>query len=153
MYFSKKLKRFKNINHCFFSRKGGFSKGIYESLNCGIGSKDKKENVNKNLKIVANKMNVPLNNLILIVFFKLWNEASQPRLSSNSFIVWTSDKSGTLFKLNAWSLSKESGIRVKHEFFAPAMGILPDSFFPPSMKIFSFKWTPANLICFLLFLI
>ena len=40
MFFSKKLKKFKNIKHCFFSRKNGVSKGIYESLNCGIGSKD-----------------------------------------------------------------------------------------------------------------
>ena len=43
MFYSKKLKKFKNIKHCFFSRKGGFSKGIYKSLNCGRGSKDKKK--------------------------------------------------------------------------------------------------------------
>ena len=45
MFYSKKFKKFKNIKHCFFSRKGGFSKGIYHSLNCGKGSKDKKKNV------------------------------------------------------------------------------------------------------------
>ena len=66
MIYSKKLQQHKKIKHCFFSKKNGVSEGIYESLNCGIGSKDKKENVNKNLKIVANKMNVPLNNLILL---------------------------------------------------------------------------------------
>ena len=49
MFFSKKLQKFKNLKHCFFSRKDGFSKGIYESLNCGIGSNDDKENVLKNL--------------------------------------------------------------------------------------------------------
>ena len=53
MYFSKKLKKFKNIKHIFFSRKGGFSKGIYKSLNCGQGSKDSKININKNLRIVS----------------------------------------------------------------------------------------------------
>ena len=58
MYFSKKLKRFKNINHCFFSRKGGFSKGIYKSLNCGQGSKDKKNNIDKNLNFVSKKVKV-----------------------------------------------------------------------------------------------
>ena len=42
MIYSKKLKNFKKIKHCFFSRKGGFSKGVYKSLNCGRGSKDKK---------------------------------------------------------------------------------------------------------------
>ena len=51
MYFSKKLKRFKNINHCFFSKNGGFSKGIYKSLNCGQGSSDSKSNINKNLNL------------------------------------------------------------------------------------------------------
>ena len=47
MYYSKKLKKIKKVRHCFFSRKNGFSKGIYKSLNCGIGSKDKKRNVKK----------------------------------------------------------------------------------------------------------
>jgi len=53
MFFSKKLQKFKNIKHCFFSRKNGFSKGDYESLNCGLGSSDKKENVLKNLEFVS----------------------------------------------------------------------------------------------------
>ena len=41
MYYSKKLKKIKTIKHCFFSRRNGFSKGMYKSLNCGIGSKVK----------------------------------------------------------------------------------------------------------------
>ena len=56
MFFSKKLKKFKNINHCFFSKNAGYSKGIYKSLNCGLGSKDKMVNVLKNLEIVQNKI-------------------------------------------------------------------------------------------------
>ena len=39
---SKKLKKFKEISHAFFNKKGGKSKGIYKSLNCGLGSNDKK---------------------------------------------------------------------------------------------------------------
>ena len=35
MLYSKKLKKFTNIKHCFFSKNNGFSKGIYNSLNCG----------------------------------------------------------------------------------------------------------------------
>ena len=58
MFYSKKFKKFKNINHCFFSRKGGYSKGIYHSLNCGRGSKDNKKNVDKNLNLVAKKIKV-----------------------------------------------------------------------------------------------
>ena len=55
MFYSKKFKKFKDITHCFFSKKGGFSKGIYQSLNCGKGSKDNKKNVNKNLSLVSKK--------------------------------------------------------------------------------------------------
>ena len=56
MFFSKKLKKFENIKHCFFSRKNGFSTGRYTSLNCGLGSGDKKENVLKNLSLVSQKI-------------------------------------------------------------------------------------------------
>ena len=66
MFYSKNLKKFKKINHCFFSRKNGFSKGIYKSLNCGRGSKDNKNNVRKNLNFVSNKMNIKKSNLILM---------------------------------------------------------------------------------------
>ena len=47
MYYSKKLQKYKNINHAFFSRKNGFSKGIYSSLNCGLGSLDNKIDIKK----------------------------------------------------------------------------------------------------------
>ena len=56
MFFSKKLQKFENLKHCFFSRKNGFSKGHYASLNCGLGSDDKKENVLKNLNLVSQKI-------------------------------------------------------------------------------------------------
>ena len=53
---SKKLSRYPQISHGFFNRNGGVSKGIYKSLNCGIGSNDNKKNVLKNLKIVSKKL-------------------------------------------------------------------------------------------------
>ena len=56
MFYSKSLKKFKGIKHCFFSRKGGFSSGLYKSLNCGKGSKDKRKNITKNLKYVSQKI-------------------------------------------------------------------------------------------------
>jgi len=56
MFFSKKLQKFENLKHCFFSKKNGFSKGYYASLNCGLGSDDKKENVLKNLNLVSQKI-------------------------------------------------------------------------------------------------
>ncbi len=66
MFLSKKLQKFKNIKHYFFSRKNGVSKGIYESLNCGIGSKDQEENVKKNLDIVSKKFNIKKDSLALM---------------------------------------------------------------------------------------
>ena len=66
MYFSKKIKKFKKIKHCFFSKKGGFSNGVYKSLNCGEGSLDKKKNIRKNLTFVSKKMGIKRSNLILM---------------------------------------------------------------------------------------
>ena len=66
MFYSKNFKKLKNINHCFFSKKNGFSKGIYKSLNCGRGSKDDKKNINKNLIFVSDRMGVLKNKLILM---------------------------------------------------------------------------------------
>ena len=66
MFYSKKLKKLKRVNHCFFSRKKGFSKGIYKGLNCGRGSRDNKKNVHKNLRFVAKTMAVKKNKLILM---------------------------------------------------------------------------------------
>ena len=48
MFFSKKLNKFSSVRHCFFSKNGGISQGIYNSLNCGLGSNDDKKNVQKN---------------------------------------------------------------------------------------------------------
>jgi len=66
MFYSNKLGQFKNIKHCFFSKKNGFSKGIYQSLNCGPGSKDNKEDVKKNLDLVSKKMGIKRKDLILM---------------------------------------------------------------------------------------
>ena len=66
MFYSKKLNKFKKIKHCFFSKNGGFSKGLYKSLNCGKSSRDNKENISKNLKYVAKKILCKKENLILM---------------------------------------------------------------------------------------
>ncbi len=56
MFKSKNLSKLQKINHGFFNKNGGVSGGIYKSLNCGIGSKDNKKNIKRNLKIVKNKI-------------------------------------------------------------------------------------------------
>ena len=66
MFCSKKLIKFKNIRHGFFNREGGVSKGIYKSLNCGPGSKDKIKNIKKNIEKVCKKIGCNKKNLILL---------------------------------------------------------------------------------------
>ena len=66
MFYSKKLKKLKKVKHCFFSRRNGFSRGIYKSLNCGRGSKDSKKAVSRNLNFVSKKMRVKRNKLVLM---------------------------------------------------------------------------------------
>ncbi len=66
MFYSKNLKKINKIRHCFFSKKGGVSKEIYKSLNCGKGSKDNKLKVRRNLKLVSKKIKVKLENLKLM---------------------------------------------------------------------------------------
>ena len=58
MFYSKNLKKFKDLKHCFFSRKRGFSKGLYKGLNCGKGSNDNKDNIKKNLNYVSTKIKI-----------------------------------------------------------------------------------------------
>ena len=63
---SKKLSRFKSIEHAFFNRLGGKSTGIFKSLNCGSGSSDNKRNIQKNLETVSNKINAKSKKIILL---------------------------------------------------------------------------------------
>ena len=88
MFFSKKLKKYVSLKHCFFSRKNGFSKGNYESLNCGLGSSDKKEDVLKNLNLVSKK--IGCNNELLITL---------NQIHSNK-VIYFEDKNSIKNKLN-----------------------------------------------------
>ena len=42
-----------NIAHGFFGRQGGYSKGLFASLNCGLGSGDDRATVIRNREVVA----------------------------------------------------------------------------------------------------
>ncbi len=63
---SKKLSKFKNIEHAFFNKLGGKSTGIYRSLNCGPGSFDNKKYIIKNLAIVKKKIKTKSKKIILL---------------------------------------------------------------------------------------
>ncbi|MEG6510178.1 peptidoglycan editing factor PgeF [Methyloligella sp. 2.7D] len=52
------------VRHGFFTRQGGISAGIYESLNCGSGSKDEAASVKQNRALVAEALGVAPERLI-----------------------------------------------------------------------------------------
>ena len=55
----------KNYTHGFFTRKGGVSKGIYNSLNCGMSSNDSNVNVLDNRRAIANELKFKINHLVI----------------------------------------------------------------------------------------
>ena len=93
MFYSKKLLKQKEIRHCFFNRKGGKSKGIYRSLNCGKGSLDKKNHVNANLIIASKKLSKASNKLILLnqihsnKYFFIKDHKSKKKLIGDALIT------------------------------------------------------------------
>jgi YfiH family protein len=55
-----------NIHHAFFTREGGVSKGIYASLNGGVGSSDDPEKVQENRRRMAEALSVAPDALISV---------------------------------------------------------------------------------------
>ncbi len=58
------LSDFEGISHGFFGARGGVSTGIYQTLNCGQGSKDDPEHVAANRQIVASELGVEVDQLL-----------------------------------------------------------------------------------------
>jgi YfiH family protein len=59
-----RLQTVASVRHAFFTRKGGASSGLYESLNLGVGSKDDQGAVTENRKRVAETMGVEPDRLL-----------------------------------------------------------------------------------------
>jgi YfiH family protein len=79
------------VRHAFFSRDGGVSDGIYDSLNGGIGSKDDPERVAENRRRMAAAMGVKPDHLLsafqihspdVAVAEVPWDNASRPRVDA-----------------------------------------------------------------------
>jgi polyphenol oxidase len=67
------------VRHAFFTRNGGASEGVFQSLNCRYGSSDSAERVTENRAIVARRMGVAPEALML----------AQQRHTSTATIVET----------------------------------------------------------------
>jgi YfiH family protein len=77
-----------NIRHAFFTRAGGVSQGIYQSLNGGIGSSDAPDNVRENRTRMATALGVAPTHFVtcyqihspdVIVAEAPWTRESSPR--------------------------------------------------------------------------
>lgn len=55
-----------DVKHGFFSRKGGASSGVFEGLNCGVGSSDQSDMVQINRNRVSNEMGVEPETLVTV---------------------------------------------------------------------------------------
>ena len=92
---SKKLSTFSQIKHGFFNNKGGVSIGIYKSLNCGLGSNDKINDVEKNLEIVKKKISKKSRDIFLlhqihsnkIVFIKNFSKLKKKKIEADAIIT------------------------------------------------------------------
>ena len=92
---SKKLKKLKDISHGFFNKEGGKSKGIYQSLNCGPGSNDKKKHIKQNLEIVKNKISKKSKKIFLLhqthsnkfIFVNKYFRVNKKRLKADAVIT------------------------------------------------------------------
>jgi len=88
MYLTSPNFKSSSVAHGFFTRKGGVSKGIYASLNCGLGSSDDKTNVIENRRRVAQKLGTDADSLCtlyqthsadVITVEKRWRHSKLPR--------------------------------------------------------------------------
>lgn len=60
---SPSLSALSGISHSFFTRQGGVSKGIYHGLNAGLGSNDRRADVEENRRRMAHSLRVAENRL------------------------------------------------------------------------------------------
>jgi polyphenol oxidase len=75
------------VRHAFFTREGGVSNGIYNSLNGGVGSKDDPAHVTENRRRMAEELNVEPTHFLtafqihspdVVVATEPWDTASRP---------------------------------------------------------------------------
>jgi polyphenol oxidase len=82
------LDRDAGIRHAFFTRQGGVSGGLYESLNCGFGSGDTAESVARNREIATGRLGLAADRLVtcyqihsstVVVVERPWLREAAPR--------------------------------------------------------------------------
>jgi purine-nucleoside/S-methyl-5'-thioadenosine phosphorylase / adenosine deaminase len=76
------------VRHAFFTRQGGISGGLYESLNCGFGSGDATESVARNRGIAIGQLSLAADRLVtcrqihsttVVIVERTWLREAAPR--------------------------------------------------------------------------
>ncbi len=85
---SEKISGLDRVDHGFFTRRGGVSKGICTSLNCGLGSDDVAAHIQENRRRVLKQMNAGEHELctlyqvhsdIVVMVDGFWEAGSRPK--------------------------------------------------------------------------
>lgn len=85
------LENLPGIRHGFMTRAGGVSEGIYESLNCGLGSDDDLERVRENRRRVLKLAGIPAKTLLtayqihspdVLVAEEEWHDGPRPKVDA-----------------------------------------------------------------------
>ncbi len=58
------FEKYNEIFHCFTTRAGGVSEGAFASMNLGFSTGDNNENVKKNIEIMAEKLNLNVDDIV-----------------------------------------------------------------------------------------
>jgi polyphenol oxidase len=79
------------VRHAFFTRRGGVSQGLFQFLNCGFGSGDAAENVERNRAIAMERLDLPPDRLVtcyqvhsttVVTVERPWPREAAPRADS-----------------------------------------------------------------------
>ena len=80
------LESINNIRHGFFTRQGGFSSGIYSSLNTGYGANEDNDVIAKNRRVVADALGArdvvtpyQYHSAVALVVDDVWDSLSPPK--------------------------------------------------------------------------
>jgi YfiH family protein len=103
-----------SIRHAFFTRRGGVSGGLYESLNCGFGSGDAADSVARNRGIAMGQLDLAADRLVtcrqihsttVVIIERTWPREAAPqadgmvtRVSDIALGVLTADCAPILFQ-------------------------------------------------------
>lgn len=58
------FEKYDDLLHCFTTRKGGVSRGSFESMNIGFSTGDSNENVKRNIEIMAERLSIKVDDIV-----------------------------------------------------------------------------------------